>query len=96
MRINNVIGKPLVTEKTMSLTEQGWYSFKVNMDATKGKIEEFVKGSFGVDVIDVKTLIMPGKAKRVGRTNRYTKTPKWKKAVVRIKEGQKIDIFDQK
>jgi large subunit ribosomal protein L23 len=96
MRISNAIVKPLITEKTMSQTDEGRYAFKVTMEATKGKIAQSINELFGVNVTQVKTMIMPGKPKRVGRTNRIIKTSKWKKAVVKLKEGQKIALFDRK
>jgi len=94
MRLGNVIEKPILTEKSVGLTEAGRYTFKVNKAASKGSVASAVRETFGVDVVDVKILLMPGKTKRVrGSGNSFTKTPNWKKAVVRIKPGQKIDLF---
>jgi large subunit ribosomal protein L23 len=93
MQLNNSILKPLITEKGVLLSKENKYLFKVNMKATKHSIEKEVKRTFGVDVVDVKTIVVPGKKRRRSRTHVYIKTAKWKKAIVQLKEGQKIDLF---
>lgn len=77
----------------MSLTSDNRYVFQVALEATKGAIEAELKRVFGVDALEVSTMIMPGKKKRILKTYRFKTTPKWKKAIVKLKEGQKIDIF---
>jgi large subunit ribosomal protein L23 len=93
MRVNNLILKPIVTEKTYSHSNANRYVFQVNMAATKGSVATDIKKIYGVDVIEVKMLIMPGKAKRIGQTRDFNKPMKFKKAVVKLKEGQSIDLF---
>jgi large subunit ribosomal protein L23 len=94
MRLSNTIYTPIVTEKSFSLASQDRYVFEVNMRATKGSIKNEIQRLFGVDVIDVNTAIIPGKPKRIMRTRRFTKTPRWKKAIVQLKSGQKIDLVE--
>ncbi len=93
MRLTNNIERSLITEKSMLNKEKGYFTFKVNMKATKHSIAEEVKKTFGVDPVSVTTMIMPGKRRRIAGTPRFMKSEKWKKAVVKIKEGQKIDLF---
>ncbi len=94
MRLNDIIERPILTEKTVNLqAESNRYAFRVNKKASKGAISDAVESTFGVDVEEVKTLIMPGKKRRKRGTNVFIKTPSWKKALVRIKDGQKIEMF---
>jgi large subunit ribosomal protein L23 len=79
------------TEKSMAHEHQGKYFFVVNRKASKGSIAKEVKRLYGVDVESVRTMIMPGKKRRVMGTRRFTKTKKWKKAIVKIKDGQQIE-----
>ena len=95
MRISSVIEKPIVTEKAVALANQGKCTFRVRLGASKKTIAAEVARLFKVDVREVKTSIVPGKPKRIGRTQRFTKTKKWKKAIVSLKEGQKIDLFEK-
>lgn len=98
MRLSNVIIKPVVTEKSVSGQDSGnVYTFKVNKKASKGLISQEIERLFGVDVIEVKTTVMPGKRRRIRNYSRPTfiKTDSWKKAMVTIKSGQKIDLFPE-
>ena len=93
MRLNNIIIKPIVTEKSVDLTKDGKYTFRVHLKAHKGLIASELSKMYGVDVVDVNTSIVPGKKKRILKTRRFTKTSKWKKAIIKLKEGQKLDII---
>lgn len=94
MKLRGVLEKPILTEKSVSLTDTGKYTFMVNRKAGKAAVAKDISSEFGVEVVDVKILIVPGKTRRVrGNANRFTKTAGWKKAVVTLKPGQKIDIF---
>ncbi len=93
MRLNNIIYSPILTEKTYETAGRGVYSFKVNMKATKGNIRENLKNIYNVEAIQINTVIMPGKPKRVLGTRGFSKTQGWKKAVVKLREGQSIDVF---
>jgi large subunit ribosomal protein L23 len=96
MKINNVLSRPILTEKSFSLTSSDKYMFVVDLAASKGSIADEIHNLFGVDVIDVRTIIMPGKKKRIPKTSRFTKTAKIKKAIVTVKKGQKIDLVEEK
>lgn len=96
MRVNKVLIRPLITEKSVALSAQNRYIFEVSMQATKGAIVDELKNVFNVDATEVRTLIMPGKKRRISKTNRFGKTAKRKKAIVTLKEGQKIDLVSEK
>ena len=88
----DVLKRPVVSEKTMNLLAENKYTFLVNPDANKIEIKHAVEKAFSVKVTDVKTVNVKGKSKRVGR---YTgKTSDKKKAIVTLKDGDKIEVFD--
>lgn len=90
--LENVLIKPLITEKISLITENNnSYGFKVGFKANKNQIREAVEKLYDVKVVAVKTIIMPGKVKRRGKTT--SKTSKWKKALIQIENGQKIELF---
>lgn len=90
--IQDIIVKPLLTEKTSVDTENyNRYAFMVNLKSNKNQIKNAVEKLFDVKVLNVKTSILPGKLKRVGRA--VKKTGKTKKAYVQIEKGQKIEFF---
>jgi large subunit ribosomal protein L23 len=93
MKLGNVILKPIVTEKSYEAANANVYTFKVNMKATKHSIEKEIKRMYGVDTVSVNTGVTAGKRRRIIGTRMTVKTPKWKKASVKIKEGQKIELF---
>lgn len=93
MQFSNIIKKPIITEKSMRLTEENKYTFEVNLKSKKSTIAQEINKLFGVDVVKVKTGILPGTKRRIAKTFRFTKSPKRKKAVITLKEGQKIDFF---
>ena len=85
---------PRVTEKSTLCLEQGnQMVFKVIPSANKSQIKAAVEKMFDVDVLAVQTARVQGKRKRFGRVIGQQKS--WKKAVVRLKEGQSIDFFDE-
>lgn len=90
-----MILRPLVNEKSMLLIKSDFYTFEVTKDATKNQIARIVKKKFNVDVEEVRTIILKGKVKSQ-RTRRgsFTKSDT-KKALVKVKKGQKIAIFEQ-
>jgi large subunit ribosomal protein L23 len=92
---DTVLKRPLITEKAVIAKEQfGRYAFEVDLQATKHAIRRAVEAFFKVKVKDVKTMIVRGKVRRVGRY--FGKRPNWKKAVVTLASGQKIDLFEAK
>lgn len=88
----DIILKPVITEKTVSLMEQGKYTFKVAKTANKFEIKKAVNEIFKVDVVNISTMNVKGKKKRMGRSEGMT--PSWKKAIVTLKEGQQIEVFE--
>ena len=93
MRLSRSIIEPILTEKSYDHSAYGRYVFKVAVDATKGAIRDEIKQVYGVDVTEVKTAIRPGKSSRIGRTRAFSTPKRWKKAVIKLKEGQSIDLF---
>ena len=93
MDIYQIVIKPLVTEKgTTMLSEGNWVTFKVHTDANKIELRDAIQKIFTVSVLQVNTQIVRGKRKRFGKTVGHSKA--WKKAMVRVKEGDKIEIFE--
>ena len=82
MMPEDIIIKPIVTEKSSSSVAEGKYTFKVNKKATKVQIAQAVESLFNVRVLNVNTMIVKGKEKRVGANTGYR--PDWKKAIVTI------------
>jgi len=93
MDMYQIVIKPLVTEKgTTMLSEGNWVTFKVHTDANKIEIRDAIQKIFTVSVLQVNTQIVCGKRKRFGKTVGHSKA--WKKAMVQLKEGDKIEIFE--
>ena len=86
--------RPLVTEKSMQDASLGRYTFEVDIDANKSQIAFEVQKSFSVGVVSVKTITLKGQNKRAGKKRMLTKSSPWKKAIIEVKKGQKIDLFD--
>lgn len=86
----DVIQEPWITEKGTKLSAEGKYFFRVHPKATKTQIKNAVEEVFNVKVLDVNTMNIAGKWKRV-RTQ-PGKTNDWKKAIVTLKPGQKIEL----
>lgn len=94
MNVLDVIQSPLITEKSYADAQNGKYTFLVAMDADKPAIKKAVEEQFNVKVLDIATAIVKGKIKRVGKRRTEKKITPVKKAVVKVAEGQKIDVFD--
>lgn len=93
MKLTNVIYNLIETEKTESLKgSQNIYIFKVSKSATKNSIKKSLKDFFNVDATEVRTMVMPGKKRRLTKTYKFIKTKNWKKAMVKLKEGQKVEL----
>lgn len=88
----DIIRRPVVTEASTEMMEQGKYVFEVDVRANKVEVKKAIESIFGVKVASVNTHRLPGKQKRYGR---YTgRTPERKKAIVTLAEGSKaIEIF---
>lgn len=82
-----------VTEKATALSEKGnTYALRVDRRANKIQIRDAVEKIFKVTVLNVRTVNVHGKRSRSRRTGRWETSPSWKKAYVRLKEGDKIDL----
>ena len=87
-----IIKKPLITEKNTVLAAAGTYAFEVTKEATKTEIKKAVEKLFEVKVDSVKTMICRDRARRTG--TRVSKIKHWKKALVKLKNGEKIALFE--
>ncbi len=93
MNAYQVIRRPLVTEKSnVGREEQNLVTLAVDPRANKHEIRRAVEQLFHVSVVDVRTMRMPRKLRRVGRTAGHK--PEWKKAIVRLAEGQSIEFYE--
>ena len=87
-----ILKRPLVTEKSTLMQDDGRYVFEVAKTATKLEIKEAVQESFGVTVIKVNTMNVKGKMKRFGP--RFSQKRSWEKAVVSVAPGDSITLFE--
>jgi large subunit ribosomal protein L23 len=90
--VYDIIRKPIITEKSVALMEQNKYTFVVNKRATKTQIKHAVEKIFGVKVVSVATMNIKGKLRTMGRTQGYR--PDWKKAIVKLADGDRIEILE--
>lgn len=92
MEARDILIRPIVTEKSTALMEQGKYTFRVPLAATKIQIRQAVEQIFKVKVQAVNTMRYEGKLKRMGRTQ--GRRSDWKKAVVTLEPGEAIELFE--
>ena len=90
--LTRVIVRPVVTEKSTDLNASNKYVFEVASDANKNEIKQAVERFFGVKAREVRTMNVKGKPKRLGRHMGRRKD--WKKAIITVQSGDKIDLFD--
>lgn len=89
----HIIKRPVITEKSAYMRDVGNYvAFEVDKKANKLQIKKAVEELFKVTVVEVKTSVVPGKEKKLGRS--VGRVPSWKKALVKLKEGEKIEFFE--
>jgi large subunit ribosomal protein L23 len=97
--MHNILIRPLITEKmtNMSANQAGKYGFIVNPDSNKVEIARAIEKKFNVHVVNVKTLNHSGKTKtQFRKSGRFVgTTAKFKKAIVTLKEGETIELFEQ-
>ncbi len=93
--MTSILKRPIVTEKMNELQEKGHYAFEVDLAANKIAIARAVAKKFNVTVLGVRTVRVKGKTKsQMTRRGRFAgRTAEWKKAIVRLKEGDKIEFF---
>ena len=96
MQPEDIIRRPIIlTEKATRLREkQNQVVFEVRRDANKIQIKSAIQTLFKVGVVDVNTLVMRGKERRMGRG--HARLHNWKKAIVTLKQGDAIQFFDEK
>lgn len=96
--MHNILIKPLVTEKMTNLNaDKGQYGFIVSVDANKIEIKKAIEKKFNVHVEDVRTMNYSGKTKtQFRKSGRFTgKTSRFKKAIITLKKGETIELFEQ-
>jgi large subunit ribosomal protein L23 len=93
---SEVVLKPVISEKSMDETQRGKYTFRVHTDANKLQVKQAIEELFKVNVIDVNVSTTHAKEKSRGRGRGRIKgwTTSWKKAVVTLAAGQKIEFFE--
>ena len=92
MHLYEVLRRPLITEKDTALQDQGKYTFEVARDANKHQIKQAVEKAFKVKVTAVNVMTVPGKRERM--RGREVLAQPWKKAIVTLKPGDKIELFE--
>jgi large subunit ribosomal protein L23 len=92
MEHTQVIIRPVVSEKSYQLTSANHYVFRVHAAAHKTHIRQAVEALFDVHVVDVRTLSVKSKPKRRGTTPKG-RTRVWKKAIVKVRPGESIPVF---
>lgn len=94
MDLNDVLVRPIITEKSMREAGLGRFSFQINIQARKAQIRQAIEKNFNVNVHSIETLIVKGRKTRVGRKRRQVSLAPWKKAIAKLAPGQKIDLFE--
>ncbi|MEK7186462.1 MAG: 50S ribosomal protein L23 [Patescibacteria group bacterium] len=89
-----VILAPIISEKSMNQAGKGKFTFRVEKTADKIQIRKEIEDKFKVNVLSVATSMVKGKKRRFGSRRAEVQLSGWKKATVKLKEGQKIAIFD--
>jgi large subunit ribosomal protein L23 len=93
VELSEILVRPLVTEKTTSaLGSERTYAFEVGMSANKIQISKAVESFYGVEVDEVRTLVVRGKVKRFGK--HFGKRSNWKKAYVTLTEGHELNLYE--
>ena len=91
----DIIKRPLDTEKLDRMRDrENKFAFEIALQANKTEVKQAIEGLFKVKVVDVKTSIVRGKFRRIGRSE--GKRPNWKKAIVTLKEGDAISLVEGK
>lgn len=88
---SKVLQSPQITEKATNLQDKGQYVFKVTAASTKPEIKKAIEEVYGVDILKVRTIKVPRRQRRLGRTTGWKKG--YKKAIVSLKKGQSIEVL---
>ena len=94
MKLYDIIVRPVETEKAYLMREERKYVFVVHMDANKLQVKQAVEEIYDVSVDRVRTMIMPGKANRTRGRRQTTRRAPFKKAIVTLVEGQRIEALE--
>lgn len=92
--MKNLIIKPQITEKTLEMSKNGMFTFVVSNESRKEEIKSYIKNVFNVDVISINTLRNAPELKRNFKKGVIFKKGGIKKAIVKLKKGQTIDLFE--
>jgi large subunit ribosomal protein L23 len=92
LHYHDVLLRPIITERSTLLNAEGRYTFEVHREANKIQIRDAVQRIFKVNVMAVNVITMPSKMKRVGK--KVVPTQPWRKAIVTLKPGQRIEMFE--
>lgn len=94
MSKTDILLAPVISEKSMKDAKGHKFTFKVLMTSNKKDIKKAIEDKFKVNVLNVSTIIVKGRKKRAGKKRLEILQSPWKKAIARVKEGQKIALFD--
>jgi len=94
MKAHDIILKPIISEKSMKLVPSGTFTFAVSRYADKKIIKEAIEKAFSVHVVSVATTVVKGKKRRVGVRRTEKPDSVWKRAIVALKKGEKIGLFE--
>ncbi len=92
MHLYEILRRPLITEKYTALQAYGKYAFEVAGEANKPLIKQAVEKAFKVEVTAVNVMRVPGRRRKLGR--RKVSKSSWKKAIVTLKPGDRIELFE--
>ena len=92
--MKQIIVRPHITEKSLMLASRGSYSFVVAKFARKEEIKSAIHKLYNVHVLEARTIAMAGKTKKSGKRMKIVSKTPWKKAIVRLAPGEKIDAFE--
>ena len=95
MNTHNIIIKPIISEKSMREAGAGKFAFAVHRFADKTAISSAIASLFNVNVTGIVTSVIKGKRKRTGKQRREVHDNVWKRAIVTLKTGEKIGLFEQ-
>ena len=94
MDVNDVIIAPIISEKSMRDVSSNKFTFRVAKQANKGIIKKAIEDKFKVNALRISTSIVKGKKSRFGTRRIEVLQSSWKKAVIKLRQGQKIGLFD--
>lgn len=92
--MKQIIVRPHLTEKSLALAAKGYYTFVVATFARKEEIKSAIHNLYNVKVLEARTIAMAGKTRKAGKRMKTVSIAPWKKAIVRLGPGEKIDAFE--